>query len=54
MDVVPPNNNLFIYFHCAPDENDRPSEQTVLLLNCPQSMILFTLGSSLKVNNIVP
>ena len=29
VDVLPPNNNLFIYFHCAPDENDRPSEQTV-------------------------
>ena len=29
MDELPPNNNLFIYFHSAPDENDRPSEQTI-------------------------
>ena len=33
MDLLPPNDNLFIYlfiyFHCAPDENDRTSEQTI-------------------------
>ena len=29
MDLLPPNDNLFIYFHCAPDENGRSSEQTI-------------------------
>ena len=38
--------------HCARDENDRPSEQTITL-NYHQAMFLFILVSSLELNNSV-